>query len=166
MGKPETCHAWFQLLCPPHMASDFGRRSVDAAAPKHSSILKRKNLFYPVYRAFSFKWLRLKALTMISDKLHVFWRRTMSTASLFFLCYKTPQQCDNQETMTSCILLIKYYWVFATFFDEFYSVFIYLFFFLLVYLFPLPLINEIYFTFRSTVYSEKLLDCLVNSITN
>ena len=28
---------------------------------------------------------------------------------------------------------------------------------MLVYLFPSPLINEIYFTFRSTVYSEKLI---------
>ena len=109
------------------MSSDLGRRSVDAAA-RSIPPQGRKNLFYQVYRASSFKWLRLKALTMISDKLHVFWRRTMSTGSLFFLCYKTPQQCDNQETMTSCILLVKYYWVFPTFFDEFYSVFFFCFF--------------------------------------
>ena len=108
-------HTWLRTL-----AEDLSTRP-HRSIPRSSS--GRKNLFYPVYRASSFKWLRLKALTMISDKLHVFWRSTMSTDSLFFLCYKTPQQCDNQETMTSCILLVKYYWVFATFFDEFYSVF-------------------------------------------
>ena len=159
MGKPETFHAWFQLLCPPHMASDFGRRSVDAAAgsiPRSSR--EKKPLLHSVPRVQFQMAERLKVLTMISHKFHVFWRRTMSTGSLFFLCYKTPQQCDNQETMTSCILLVKYYWVYPTFFDEFYSVFFFFFFcFLLLYLFPSPLINEIYFTFRSTIYSEKLI---------
>ena len=128
------------------MSSDLGRRSVDAAA-RSIPPQGRKNLFYQVYRASSFKWLRLKALTMISDKLHVFWRRTMSTGSLFFLCYKTPQQRDNQETMTSCLackILLSLRHLFRWIF-------------MLVYLFPSPLINEIYFTFRSTVYSEKLI---------
>ena len=111
MCKPETFHAWFQLLCPPQIHGlglwpKICRRGRTGAFVDPQG---RKNLFYPVYRASSFKWLRLKALTMISDKLHVFWRKTMSTGSIFFLCYKTPQQRDNQETMTSCILLVKYY---------------------------------------------------------
>ena len=124
MGKPETFHAWFQLLCPPHMASDFGRRSVDAAAGSIPRSSREKKPLLPSVPRFQFQMdERLKALTMISHKFHVFWRRTMSTGSLFFLCYKTPQECDNQETMTSCILLVKYYWVYSTFFDEFYGVF-------------------------------------------
>ena len=148
--RGSSCFARHRFMFP-----DFGRRSVDAAAPKHSSILKGEKPLLPSVPRVQFQMAeRLKALTMIPDKFHVFWRRTMSTGSLIFLCYKTPQQCNNQETMTSCVLLVKYYWVFATFFDEFYSVF---FFFLLLYLFPSPLINEIYFTFRSTIYSEKLI---------
>ena len=101
MGRPErlpmrgfSCfarHTWLRTL-----AEDLSTRP-------HRSIPSqgRKNLSYPVYYASSFKWLRLKALTMISEKLHVFWRRTMLIGSLFYLCYKTPQQYDYQETMTS-----------------------------------------------------------------
>ena len=120
MGKPETFHAWFHAVALP-ATHGFGLwpKICRRGRRKHSSILKGEKTSSSQFQMDE----RLKALTMISHKFHVFWRRTMSTGSLFFLCYKTPQQCDNQETMTSCILLVKYYWVFPTFFDEFYSVF-------------------------------------------
>ena len=113
-------HTWLRTL------------AEDLSTPPHRSIprsSREKKPLLPSVTRVQFQMAeRLKVLTMISHKFHVFWRRTMSTGSLFFLCYKTPQECDNQETMTSCILLVKYYWVFPTFFDEFYSVFFFCFF--------------------------------------
>ena len=53
IGKPETFHVWFQLLCPPHMASDFGRRSVDAAAVSIPRSSREKKPLLP-----SFKWMK------------------------------------------------------------------------------------------------------------
>ena len=113
-------HTWLRTL------------AEDLSTPPHRSIprsSREKKPLLPSVTRVQFQMAeRLKVLTMISHKFHVFWRRTMSTGSLFFLCYKTPQECDNQETMTSCILLVKYYWVYPTFFHEFYSVFFFCFF--------------------------------------
>ena len=58
----------------------------------------------------------------------------------FIFATKRPNNMTiKKQWPLTCILLGKYYWVFATFFDEFYSML-----FLLVYLFPSPLITEIF----------------------
>ena len=127
MGKPETSVPCVVPVALPATDSCFRTLAEDLSTRPHRSIppsSREKKPLLPSVPRVQFQMAeRLKALTMIPDKFHVFWRRTMSTGSLIFLCYKTPQQCNNQETMTSCVLLVKYYWVFATFFDEFYSVF-------------------------------------------
>ena len=113
MGKPDTSVPCVVPVALPATDSCFRTLAEDLSTRPHRSIprsSREKKLFLPSVPRVQFQMAeRLKAFTVISDKFHVFWRGKMSTGSLFFLCYKTPQQCDNQKTMTSCILLVKYY---------------------------------------------------------